>query len=51
VPVIALQERATVDDHVDLVGTRLDRLARLEDLHVGVRLSGGEAGCDTGHAD
>ena len=44
VAVVALQERAAVDDHVDLVGAGLDGLARLEQLHVRIGLAGRKAG-------
>ena len=45
--VVARQEGATVDDHVDLVGAGLDRRARLGELDVGERLARGKA---VGHA-
>ena len=38
VAVVALQERATVDDHVDLVGARRDGLTSLEQLDIRVGL-------------
>ena len=49
--VVAGQEGAAVDDHVDLVGAGLDRRARLGDLDVAERLAGREAGRDAGDLD
>ena len=46
--VVARQEGAPVDDHVDLVGTRLDRGTRLGQLDVAERLAAGEPGRDAG---
>ena len=44
--VAAREERAAVDDHVDLVGAEFDDRARLRDLDVGRRLTGRERGGD-----
>jgi hypothetical protein len=46
--VVTLEERAAVDDHVDLVGTRLDRHARLGELQLGERVARREARRDAG---
>ena len=49
--VVARQEGATVDDHVDLVGAGLDGGARLGELDVRERLARREAGGDAGDVD
>ena len=49
--VVARQERAAVDDHVDLVGAGLDRRADLGELDVAERLARREAGRDAGDLD
>ena len=49
--VVAGQEGAPVDDHVDLVGAGLDRLAGLGQLQVEEGLAGREAGGHAGDAD
>ncbi len=46
--VVAGEERSAVDDHVDLVGARLDRGTRLGQLDVAERLAAGEPGRDAG---
>ena len=49
--VVAAQERAAVDDHVDLVGARLGGGPRLGELDVAERLARREAGRDRGDLD
>ena len=49
--VVAGQERAAVDDHVDLVGAGFDRRADLGDLDVTERLARREPGRDAGDLD
>src|SRR4029078_8062579 len=44
--VVAGEEGAAVDDHVDLVGAGFDGLPRLGDLDRGEALAGGEGGGD-----
>ena len=50
-PVITGQERAAVDDHVDLVGTGFHGLAGLGELDVEERLAGREARGDARDLD
>src|SRR3989304_5649076 len=46
--VVAGEERAAVDDHVDLVRPGLDRPGRLRELDLAERLLAGETGGDAG---
>src|SRR4029077_7178299 len=49
--VVARQEGAAIDDHVDLVGTSLDRRLDLGDLDIAERLARRETGRDAGDFD